>query len=215
MKLELISHPLCPFVHRSAIMLAEKGVKFDRRDVDLKDKPAWFLAVSPRGKVPMLLADGEVLFESSAINEFLDETHPPYLVPGEPFQRARERAWIEVANDLLAAQYALLTAPASGVGDATAKLAQVLARVEQALQDGTIDEGGFGLVHIALAPALHRFVIAEERLGARLLEGAPRVAALAHRVAVRPTVSSTVATDFAERFVAAIVERGTSFVASP
>jgi glutathione S-transferase len=34
-KLELVSHALCPFVHRAAIMLREKGVLFDRRIVDL------------------------------------------------------------------------------------------------------------------------------------------------------------------------------------
>ncbi|MDB4997742.1 MAG: glutathione S-transferase, partial [Myxococcaceae bacterium] len=69
MKLELVGIPLCPFVHRSAIMLAEKGVAFERREIDPKDKPAWFLAISPRGKAPVLVADGQPLFESAAINE--------------------------------------------------------------------------------------------------------------------------------------------------
>ena len=105
MKLELISNVLCPFVHRAAIMLHEKGVAFDRRNVDLKNKPDWFLAISPRGKVPLLVADGTVLFESAAICEFLDETHPPHIVAEDPFRRAIERAWVEVANDLLMTQY--------------------------------------------------------------------------------------------------------------
>src|ERR1700710_3262367 len=80
MTLDLDSHPLCPFVHRAAIMLHEKGVPFDRRNVDLKNKPDWFLALSPRGKVPVLVADGVSLFESAAICEFLDETQPPRLI---------------------------------------------------------------------------------------------------------------------------------------
>src|SRR5580698_8911864 len=112
MKLELISHVLCPFVHRAAIMLREKGVAFDRRNVDLKNKPDWLLAISPRGKVPVLCADGVALFESAAICEFLDETHPPPLIPTDPFERARQRAWVEVANDLLIAQFNLLVASA-------------------------------------------------------------------------------------------------------
>jgi glutathione S-transferase len=98
MKLELISHTLCPFVHRAATMLREKNVPFERRSVDLANKPDWFLAISPRGKVPVLLADGVALFESAAICESLDETHPPRLVPADPFERARQRAWVEVAT---------------------------------------------------------------------------------------------------------------------
>ena len=110
MQLELISHALCPFVHRAAIMLREKGVAFTRRNVDLKAKPEWFLAISPRGKVPVLVADGVALFESAAICEFLDETHPPRLIADDPFVRARQRAWVEVASDLLLAHYRQMTA---------------------------------------------------------------------------------------------------------
>ncbi len=53
-KLELVSHYLCPYVQRAAIALAEKGVPFTRAYVDLADKPAWFTAISPLGKVPLL-----------------------------------------------------------------------------------------------------------------------------------------------------------------
>jgi len=77
MKLELVSHTLCPYVHRAAVMIHEKGVPFERRYINLKAKPDWFLRISPRGKVPVLLVDGQPLFESMAIIEFLDETHPP------------------------------------------------------------------------------------------------------------------------------------------
>lgn len=213
MNLELISFALCPFVHRSAIMLAEKGVPFRRRDVDLKNKPDWFLALSPRGKVPVLLVDERPLFESSAINEFLDETHAPRLLPEDAFGRAVQRAWVEIANDLLLAQHAAFTAPAGDVDGALAKLRPILGRLEEALTNGTIDAQSFGLVHVAFAPALHRFVVGEEALGARFLDETPRVAALARRVAIRPSVTNTVGVDFSDRFVAFLVERGTRFVA--
>jgi glutathione S-transferase len=54
-KLTLISHHLCPYAQRAAIALAEKGVRFERRYVDLSAKPDWFLAISPLGKVPLLI----------------------------------------------------------------------------------------------------------------------------------------------------------------
>lgn len=47
--LTLISHPLCPFVQRAAIVLLEKQVPFQRINVDLSDKPAWFVEISPTG----------------------------------------------------------------------------------------------------------------------------------------------------------------------
>ena len=77
--LTLISHPLCPFVQRSAIVLLEKNVPFERLNVDLSAKPDWFLALSPTGKVPMLKvrqSKGEdaIIFESMAICEYINET---------------------------------------------------------------------------------------------------------------------------------------------
>ena len=48
----LISHKLCPYVQRAVIALTEKGVAFERIDVDLANKPDWFLKVSPLGKPP-------------------------------------------------------------------------------------------------------------------------------------------------------------------
>ena len=53
-QLTLVSHHLCPYVQRAAIALLEKGVPFERVMVDLSDKPAWFSAISPLGKVPLL-----------------------------------------------------------------------------------------------------------------------------------------------------------------
>jgi glutathione S-transferase len=53
--LKLISHKLCPYVQRAVIALAEKGVPFERIDIDLANKPDWFLNISPLGKVPVLV----------------------------------------------------------------------------------------------------------------------------------------------------------------
>jgi glutathione S-transferase len=213
MKVELISDALCPFVHRASILLAEKGVPFERRNVDLKNKPDWFVALSPRGKVPVLIADGVALFESAAICEFLDETHPPPLIPSDPFERARQRGWVEVANDLLLTQYKLLAAASPAELEIASKaLEPVLARLEAVLESGLIAATGFGLVHVALAPALHRFVVVEDRLGLGLLHDRPMLEALARRLAVRPSVARTVPDDFGARFVQIFVDRGSVLI---
>jgi glutathione S-transferase len=111
MKLTLISHTLCPYVQRAAIVLAEKGVAFERRDVDLANKPDWFKAVSPLGKTPVLLVDGDAIFESAVICEYLDDTLLPRLHPGDALKRAQHRAWMEFGSSVLSAIAAFYNAP--------------------------------------------------------------------------------------------------------
>jgi glutathione S-transferase len=103
--LTLVSHNLCPYVQRAAIALAEKHVGFERVYVDLSDKPDWFRAISPLGKVPLLrVASGggeQVIFESAVILEYLEETQANPLHPDHPLDRARHRSWIEFGSVLL------------------------------------------------------------------------------------------------------------------
>ena len=77
--LKLISHKLCPYVQRAVIALTEKGVPFERIDIDLASKPDWFLKLSPLGKVPVLVVTGDdckevSLFESNVICEYIEDT---------------------------------------------------------------------------------------------------------------------------------------------
>ena len=101
MNLELISFPVCPYVQRAVITLLHKGVDFKLTYINLADKPDWFLAISPLGKVPVLRAGDGVLFESAAINEYLDETHAPRMLPEDPIERARARAWIAFGSTVM------------------------------------------------------------------------------------------------------------------
>ena len=99
--LTLVSHALCPYVQRAAIMLTDKGAAFERRDVDLAHKPDWFKAVSPLGKTPVLLVGAVPVFESAVICEYLDDTIAPRLHPEGALERARHRAWVEFASAVL------------------------------------------------------------------------------------------------------------------
>ena len=209
MKLELVSHPLCPFVHRSAILLREKGVSYELRTIDLANKPEWFLAISPRGKVPLLLVDGTPIFESGVINEYLDETLPPRSMPDAPLERARTRCWFEVANDLFAQQYRLLNGPTEHdwiEGRETCDA--IFARIERELRGEYFMGDAFGLVDVAFAPALHRFTIVERATGTEIFVGFPRVDAWARRVAGRASVKESVVADFEQRYLKGIRERG-------
>src|ERR1700722_9874347 len=100
-RLRLISHKLCPYVQRAVIALTEKGVAFERIDIDLANKPDWFLKVSPLGKTPVLMVGDAAIFESAVILEYLEETEPKPLHPPDPLRRAEHRAWIEFGSTVL------------------------------------------------------------------------------------------------------------------
>jgi glutathione S-transferase len=127
--LTLISHTLCPYVQRAAIVLMEKGVAFERRDVDLSNKPAWFLALSPLGKTPVLQVGNDTIFESAVISEYLDETHAPRLHPESALERAHHRSWMEFGSAVLNNIAAFYNAPDAKA--LAARAADIRARFEQ------------------------------------------------------------------------------------
>jgi len=99
-QIELFSARVCPYAHRTRLVLREKNVTFDYTEVDLQNKPARFLAVSPYGKVPALVHDGATIYESAIINEYLDEIFEhPRLMPPAPVPRAKLRIWIDYCDD--------------------------------------------------------------------------------------------------------------------
>ena len=61
------------------IVLRAKDIAFEVTYINLREKPEWFLEISPHGKVPVLNVDGQPLFESNAIAEYLDEVVAPRL----------------------------------------------------------------------------------------------------------------------------------------
>lgn len=98
-RLEIISSSTCPFAQRTRMVLMAKKLDFVFTEIDLNAKPAWFLAISPYGKVPVLRHGDAVIYESSVINEYLEEVFPqPALMPAGPLERARARIWIDFAN---------------------------------------------------------------------------------------------------------------------
>jgi maleylacetoacetate isomerase len=90
---------------RVRIALNLKGLAYEPHFVHLRraeQAAPDYLALNPQALVPTLETDGEVLTQSLAIIEYLDETHPePPLLPGHPGDRARVRALaLAVACDI-------------------------------------------------------------------------------------------------------------------
>lgn len=201
-KLTLVSHKLCPYVQRAAIVLHEKGIAFERIDIDLANKPDWFLKVSPLGKTPVLLVDGEAIFESAVICDYLDETTAQPLHPTEPLHRAKHRAWVEFASATLngigtmynAADDAAL---ATSVKALTAKFAQLEAVLGARLDGADFFAGkGFCMVDAAFAPVFRYFDVFDciEELG--VFSHTPLVTAWRSNLKQRPSVQQAVRADY-------------------
>jgi glutathione S-transferase len=200
-RLTLVSHELCPFVQRAAIALAEKGVAFERVTVDLADKPDWFLAISPLGKVPLLKVNDAVIFESAVIVEYLEETQPNPLHPADPLKRADHRAWMEFGSSILMDLWSFYTAAddATLQGKATL-IAGKFERLEQRLGEGPFFDGArFSLVDAVFAPVFRYFDTFDRIADFGMLAGKPRIAAWRRAVAARPSVAGAVKPDYAER----------------
>ena len=210
MTLHLISHPLCPYVQRAAIALAEKAVTFDRTDIDLAQKPDWFLRLSPLGKTPVLVVGGVPIFESAVILEYLEETQPNPLHPADALTRARARSWIEFGSAILNDIAGLYTAP-----DETAFAAKVaalkakFARVEAEFGPSPWFGGSsFGLVDAAFGPIFRYFDTFDRIADFGILTGLPKVAAWRQRLATRPSVAGAVSGEYPERLRRFLLARG-------
>ncbi|UCI09960.1 glutathione S-transferase family protein [Mesorhizobium sp. B1-1-8] len=200
-KLVLVSHHLCPYVQRAAISLAEKSVPFERVNVDLADKPDWFKAISPLGKVPLLRVrhDGgeEIIFESAVILEFLEETQANPLHPADPLMRARHRAWIEFGSAILnaigrfysAADEAAFFKESSGLSEMFGRMEAELS----ARRSGPWFAGDrFSLVDAVYGP-IFRYFDTFDRFGDfGILDGKPLVQAWRKALSERQSVKEAV-----------------------
>lgn len=201
-KYKLCSFKTCPWVHRAAIVLQEKGIEYDIEYIDRDNRPDWFLKISPHSKVPVLILDNEkALFESNAIAEYLDETTEPRLHPADPFKRAQNRAWTDYVPTFGIITHLTDATDEADLKDRCEKAAQRFEKLEGALQargnDGPYFNGkDFSLVDAAYAPALLRFTLFDRVYPLGLIEKYPLLAAWRDALIVRPSVVNSIVPDF-------------------
>src|SRR3984893_9838452 len=157
-RLKLISHKLCPYVQRAVIALTEKGVAFERIDVDLANKPDWFLAISPLGRTPVLQVGDTAIFESAVILEYLEETEARPMHPSDALRRAEHRAFIEFGSAVLNDIAGLYSAPDEAAFRArAAQLEARFARLETRVVAPWFDGDKFSLVDAVFGPVFRYF----------------------------------------------------------
>ncbi len=89
--------------HRTRLVLAAKGVTYDRVTIDPAKPPADLTDLNPYGTAPTLVDRDLVLYDTAVVCEYLDERYPhPPLMPIDPLSRARLRlACVRIELDWL------------------------------------------------------------------------------------------------------------------
>ena len=104
MSLTLYHHPISTCSQKVRIALAEKGLDFESRIIDLasgENLSEWYLSINPNGVVPSLSNNEDVIIDSSVICEYLEECFPETsLAPKDPVGRAHMRAWMRYFEEV-------------------------------------------------------------------------------------------------------------------
>ena len=154
----LYSGTTCPFSQRCRLVLFEKGMDFEVRDVDLFNKPEDISTMNPYGQVPILVERELILYESNIINEYIDERFPhPQLMPPDPQTRARARQLLftmeqELFGHIDAIDKNLKSADKARahIRDRLVELTPVFSKQKFLLNDD------FSMLDVAIAPLLWR-----------------------------------------------------------
>ncbi|MGB3335960.1 MAG: glutathione S-transferase family protein [Devosia sp.] len=207
-KLTLISFPTCPFVQRAVIALKEKNVTFEVVYIDLANKPDWFLAISPLGKVPVLKVERDghepaIVFESAVILEYLEETATgARLHPEDALERAQHRSWIEFGSQLLGDLWKLSAAKDDAeLATARQGLVSKLERLESVVTGPFFAGEQFSLVDAVFAPAFRQLDALETVASIGVTAALPKVSAWRVALASRPSVRDAAPTDFVDLYL--------------
>ncbi len=200
--LTLISHMLCPYAQRISISLTEKKLRFTRIDIDLANKPDWFLEISPLGKVPVLQVEQEgqshVIFESAVILQYLEEVSDHPMLSGNPLIRAQERSWIEFASSLLNDIAGFYSASSEkALEEKRVQLSRKFALVETDLMTASwFSDQNFGLLEAVFAPVFRYFDVFDHISDFEILTPLKRTGDWRERLASQPSVQQAVSIEY-------------------
>jgi len=198
--LKLYNYPDCPFCQKVRVVLAEKDLEYEKTLVDLRkqdQKTPEFLQLNPYGKVPVLVDEDTVVYDSTIINEYLDEEYPiPALMPEDSQARAQVRTLEDYCDNSFIPPTTVLLAQAlkpegerdgQRVEQAREELRRCLYFLREKLDGNQYLVGNqFTLADAAFAPRM----IVLGRLGFEFEPALAPVQQWVDRIRTRPSVSS-------------------------
>tara|TARA_R110002167_G_scaffold366367_2_gene595469 strand:- start:1660 stop:2325 length:666 start_codon:yes stop_codon:yes gene_type:complete len=165
-KLVFYGADVCPFAYRVRLALAEKNINHEYVPIDLQAIPPWFHEISPTNKVPLLKHGRNFVWESTVINEFLEDVYPePHLLPRDPVDRAHARIWIEYCNKTFQPNFCGLVFEADEAKQKEIKVALCMSLEYINKELGERETGPYwlgeniSLVDLTFYPFLEQFVV--------------------------------------------------------
>jgi glutathione S-transferase len=156
-------------------------------ECDLGNKPKDLLELNPYGKVPVLVDDDAVVYESAIIDEYLEERYPEVpLMPKEPLARARIRIWIDYCNTRVqrAAGY---IAHNYNVEESGTELRTYLENLDRYMRGREYLADEYSLADITYIP----FFVRRERYQVNIGDDLPHLKSWMERLLARPVVRAT------------------------
>jgi glutathione S-transferase len=163
--LKLYDFPESPYCQKVRIVLAEKDLSFEIVPVDLKageQRRPEFLKLNPFGKVPVLIDDELIVYDSTIINEYLEDEYPhPPLLPSDSSARARVRTFEDYADNAFIPVTGIIMnelrkpeAERDGekLANARQQVQRMLAVIDGSLAGRQWLAGNFSLADVAFAP---------------------------------------------------------------
>ena len=160
--IKLYTFPLSTNSRKVRIALLEKGLEFERINVDLtkrEQKNPDYLKIHPFGQVPALDDEGFIIYDSTIINEYLEDEYPyPSLMPDGSEGRARARlmedfrdshfnpAFIKIMHETRKSE---AERDANVIANATAEITKCFDRIENELQGREYLAASFSLADVA------------------------------------------------------------------
>ncbi|MDO6764178.1 glutathione S-transferase family protein [Agarivorans sp. 1_MG-2023] len=202
--IKIVSFKICPFVQRVTAALETKKIPYEIEYISLKDKPQWFLDMSPNGQVPVLITENNTaLFESDAIIEYIEDEFGPIEADVTNEQRAMDRAWSYLGSKHYLAQCGTMSSKDKATfEERTEKLFKAFVKVEAQLSGTTMffKSNQQSNVDIAWLPLLHRANIVKQHTGFDFLCGLPKTQAWQNNVLATGLADKTVSDDFEALF---------------
>lgn len=174
--IKLYTFPPSTNSRKVRIALLEKGLEFERINIDLskrEQKQPEYLKIHPDGQVPALDDEGFVIYDSTVINEYLEDEYPyPPLMPKDSEGRARARLMEDFRDTHFNPPCVKIIyemrkpegeRDANVIATAKADIDKCFARIETELQGKEYLAGGFSLADVAFMANLElldRFQIA-------------------------------------------------------
>lgn len=197
--MKLYNYPDCPYCQKVRVLLAEKELSFETVLIDLRkqeQRAPEFLRLNPYGKVPVLEDEDMVVYDSTIINEYLQDEYPlPPAMPEDSAGRARVRTLEDYSDNFFLPRTGLVLAELAkpeaeregeGMRRYQTEIAQSLVWLDSLLEGREYLAGDFSIADIAFVPGL----LILSRLGVEVDGRWHRLAAWIARLRQRPSVQS-------------------------